>query len=468
MRLPKPTTRVRNLMERIRGMDDSLRRLEAENAAVREELGSLKSEIWAASSEIRDVIDLARRTAALGARRSTLRRTRTRVLFLVHNAATWDSIADITEIMLAEDDFEPIVASIAHRYSGVGPSKGERKVHGFLESRGIPHVRLPPAQTGAAPELLRALDPDIVFRQSQWDADVDVPFRTDELSTSRLALVPYETMNVIQNVPIGDPPVNTAVDSSMHRAAWLVFLANEEALDIARRDSLTGGLQFRVVGHPKLDRLRAALPDWPDSHPDGPRRRRVLWSAHHSILSGWSDFGMFPAVRDEMITWARSEPETEFTYVHHPLLPDTIRRPGGPMTFEEYEAWREDWASCENTFRWRGSYAQPLAATDFLITDSPSMMIEGQILNKPTIFLERDGHTVFNAIGAEMSRGVHLVPDIDAARSVIREIENAGHDPLAEQQKRNVVRFLGTAGAARRIVETIRAEISSERGRAIV
>lgn len=460
-----PLTAVQRAVAWMRRVNASLHQLGEQQAGLRAQLDSIAgdlSHLNALMHATSETVDESRRGTMTAVRRLGSIRARTRVVFLVHNATAWGSIAELIELMQRDAEFDPVVVSIPHRYSGVGPARGEGRTHRFLQAAGVPHLRLDKDRLHEASQLLRALDPDIVVRQSQWDDDIDPAFSTDALSWARLVLIPYETMNIIENVPVGDPPINSAVDTVMHRNAWLIFLANESALEIARADSLTGGLQFRAVGHPKLDHVQATEASWPFARTEAPARR-VVWSAHHSILSGWNDFGTFPHVRQDMLGWAKASSDSEFVFIHHPLLPGTIERDGSPISPIEYDTWLSEWKSLPNTAVWRGNYAAVMAAADFLVTDGPSMVIEGQILSVPTIFLERADHIPFNDIGREIARGVHRVHSIEDAQNVIRDIEARGSDPLAERQAANVNRFFGEPGAAARILETIRSEIDADR-----
>jgi hypothetical protein len=470
MKIWHPGSTTRNLIAWARAMGDGVERVQEELGRLRsevEDLGSKASALHAASErtqnlilEARTALDRAASAAGRAAQRATLRRDRARIVFLVHNRDAWDSIGELISILRDEPDFDPIVVSIPHQYGGKGAPRGEGRVHRFLSDRSVAHIRLRNEDIRSASELLFALDPDVVFRQSQWDADVDAAFSPENLAWTRLAIVPYETMNPTHNVPWDYPPVNSAVDQHLHRAAWLVFCANDEALEIARRDSLTGARQFRVVGHPKADALRRTTARWP-GHVDAPDRpHRVLWSAHHSIHDGWNDFGTFPRVHHDMLRWAREEPHTEFVFTHHPYLRGSIRRPASPLTDAQFKDWLAQWRSLPNTFYDRGPYAPLLAASDLLVTDGPSMITESQVLTVPTIFLERDDHVEFNSIGDIIVTGVHSVPDVARARAVAATLEVG--DPLMETQRANVERLFGPSGSARRIVEALRNEIRVE------
>lgn len=465
-----PATRARNFVARIREMGESLDALHEEIAALRAETAALRDvydstqrQTHGQLAEIRAHASGVQAVANRASRRGTLHRRRLRVVFLVHNRSAWDSIGDVVSIMRESDDFDPIVVSIPHHYAGTTEPKGEGGVHRFLAERHVPHLRLRNDNTGAASELLYSLDPDVVFRQSQWDADVDRALSAESLGWTRLAIIPYETMNPTHNVPWDYPPVNSALDQHFQREAWLVFCTNEMALGIAQAETLTGARQYRAVGHPKADALRRAVPEWPFERT---QRRRVMWSAHHSILDGWNDFGTFPSVKEDMLAWASDSPETEFVMTHHPFLRGTIRLPDSPITEAEFEEWLERWHALPNTVYSRAPYASLLAATDLLVTDGPSMITESQLLTVPTIFLERKDHIPFNEIGEVIVTGVHRVRDVAEAREVARQLTADG-DPLADTQRSNVKRLFGSPGAAQRIVDTIRQEALEEIARIV-
>lgn len=441
----------------------------AESRRIVEQLSAHVSQLEA---EMREVSARSRRAQEASDRavsRLAFRRARARVVFLVHNRTAIGALEELIALMQQAEDFDPIVVSIPHHYGGKTGPKGEKRLHRSLAAQGVPHLRIRKRDLGSATELLLALDPDIIFRQSQWEADIDAAFATDELRWARLAIIPYETMNTTVNVPWGHPPINSAVDQSLHRAAWLAFCANDISLRIAEHDSLTGARQFRAVGHPKRDALEGVEPKWPLGGTEPPtvdRAPRILWSAHHSILSGWNDFGTFPAVMGEMLEWAKDDASSEFVFMHHPHLRSTMTDAASAVSPEDFEIWLSQWTSLPNTAYWRGDYAPVLAASDVVITDGPSMMLESQILTKPVVFLERHDHIDFNEIGRIAVGGTHPVHDVASARSTCCALLTEG-DPLATTQRRNVDRLFGQPGAAQRILDVVRTEIAREAPRSL-
>ncbi|GAB2916286.1 hypothetical protein GCM10027047_12650 [Rhodococcus aerolatus] len=386
------------------------------------------------------------------------------MVFLVHHVEAWDSLHELVEEMVRARDFDPVVVSCPRHFHGDDGFVGEDRVHRGLSERGVAHLRAGGAADGDVLALVRSLDPDLVFRQSQWDADVLPELHAERLGFARLCLVPYETVNLVVNA---DPPgvTNSAVDSPFHRAAWLVTCADDGALRVAARDGARGGEQFAVVGHPKVDRLRSAEPRWPLDRPHRARRPRVVWSAHHSIGRGWADFGTFPAVAEQALGWARARPDVDFVLMPHPALTPYTATADSPFSAVRLRDWRRRWESLPNTVvAETGDYAPLLAACDVVVTDGLSMLVEPQVVGRPVVFLDREGHRPFTAAGELVRAGVHGVRTLPEARDTATPFL-AGHpDPLRERQRRTVAELFGSGRSVDRLLAVLRDRIAAERG----
>jgi hypothetical protein len=461
---------------------EQLRAVQEDVAALRVRLDGIAATVEGSGprfAELRDSIHLVARRTALG-------RRPTRVLFLVHVLGAWDSYHALVEAMVKSDDFEPVVASIPRRFRGSNGLYGEDEVHRGLAERGVAHLRFSAGDLPDALPLVKAIEPDVIFRQSQWDADVPDEFGTARLGFARTCMVPYETMNIVVNVADAGT-ANTAIDSAYHRVAWLVFCANDMVLDAAVRDGVRDGTQFRVVGHPKADHLRTATPHWPIDpvirrgaaapHGVGGGRvvagsvtapgGRVVWSAHHTIGRGWTDFGTFHLVRDEMLAWARRRDDVQFVFMPHPALLPFPDSDASPISRAEFDAWMRAWAALPNTtVVAEADYGPTLAASDVMITDGLSMLVEYQLFTKPVIFFERAGHRPFNAIGERVVGGVHPVHTVDEVRELAEKFLGGEPDPLRARQQENVQELFGSGDSVARILDVLRTEIARERAAA--
>lgn len=463
--------RAEELPHRVEALDRHLAAIDAELHATRDDVGAVQSgldRVIATVGESRQGIVELRDSVHVAARRSALRRRPTRVLFLAHLVGVWDSYHALVESMAGSDDFEPIVASIPRRFPGLDGLSGEEDVHRGLTDRGVPHLRFTDGDPCDVLRLIKAIEPDVIFRQSQWDADIPEELGTERLGFARTCLVPYETMNIVVNVP-DSRTHNTAVDSDYHRVAWLVFCTNEMMLETAVRDGARGGAQFRLVGHPKADHLRASRPDWPVcSTADGPPPLgRIVWSAHHTIAQGWTDFGAFHIMRDGMLAWARQCADVQFVFMPHPLLLQVPDSSASPLSRLDFDAWMQEWADLPNTaVLSEADYGPTLAASDIMVTDGLSMLVEYQLFDKPVIFFEREGHRPFNAIGEQVLTGVHTVHTVDEVRRLAETFVGGEPDPLRFRQRDNMQRLFGAGFSAERILAALRQEIARERGEA--
>jgi hypothetical protein len=462
MFLHRPVAKLRHVLERFGAMEARVVELQAQLQVLQQVIaeGQHRSERAAVGrfEELRDSVHLT-------ARRPGPTRRPTRALFLVHHIEAWDGYHDLVQAMRDAGDFEPIVASIPRRFPGAEAFTYEEEIHRGLDARGVPHIRLPAHGADEALRLVKAIDPDLVFRQSQWDPDVPDDLTTHRLTFSRLCLVPYETMNLVQNVPEPDG-VNTAVDSPLHQAAWAVFCTNDLMLDMARTDSARAADRFRVTGHPKADRFRAAAPSWPvDDRTARPGRRRIVWSAHHSIGTTWSNFGAFPAMADDMLAWATEDQDTEFVFTPHPALLTIVGSPESPVTAEEFAAWRAAWEALPNAAVCTdGDYAPLLAASDLLVTDGLSMLVEYQLFERPIVFVERPDHRPFTRIGEMVREATHPVRTVAEARTVADRFGHGQPDPLRPRQVRNVERLFGRDPSVPRILDALRQMLAADRG----
>ncbi len=209
-----------------------LQPLEQDLASNRSEIADLRSEIGALGTTNRELLATV----------NTLSRRRRdsapiRCLFLVHYMEAWDSIADVYAEMDAADDFAPLVASIPRRLVHAPDFGGEQFTHEGLEALDVPHIRLNGPDSFRDLQTVKHLDPHLILRQSQWDSDVPPAFATEHLGFARLALIPYETMSLIEAAP---PPPGVAdwlSDTPYHRSSWAVFCANEHVRQSAARTS---------------------------------------------------------------------------------------------------------------------------------------------------------------------------------------------------------------------------------------
>jgi len=388
-----------------------------------------------------------------------------KVVFLVHHIEAWDSLADIYETMRKAEDFEPFAVSIPRRFPGEEHYGFEDIIHEKLTEWGIAHLRFNMANSFEGLDILKALAPDIIFRQSQWDWDIPPGFATEELRFARLCYVPYGVTCIVntQKLPGDRDP---AADSDFHRAAWKIFYATPYQEELNQRSAQN----LEIVGHPKvkrLIRLGREQEHWPIRQAGAGRRFRLIWSPHHSVGKEWLRFGLFPAVYQDMLAWAKSDETVEIVLSFHPASITKITEAGGALTKADMETFLREWDSLPNTARHgAGNYAGLMQASDCLITDGLSFLVEYQFFTKKVIFLERADHLPFSPAGERIIAGTHPVKTVAEARKLAHDFAAGCVDSKAQIERDNTAWLAGeklaAGSAAERIVRSIRRAIRAE------
>jgi hypothetical protein len=166
-----------------------------------------------------------------------------------------------------------------------------------------------------------------------------------------------------------------------------------------------------------------------------------------------------------MLAWAREERGTDFVFLPHPALIPLSRSPSSPIAAAALEYWLSAWNSLPNTgFSDDGQYMSILAASDLLVTDGLSLLVEYQLLERPVVFFERAEHRPFNEIGDLVRLGVHAVTTLPELRACVADLLS-GPDPLRSTQRQLMQRLFGDSGSASRILGTLRETLKAETAR---
>lgn len=169
--------------------------------------------------------------------------------------------------------------------------EGEAYIHAFLLEQKVHHIRLGMQDSYQALDILISIPPDVIFRQSQWEADYPPALTSENLNFNKMAIVPYKISNIIKNANYTGDIKDSAVDSPYHRKSWRTYFSSKYVKHNAIVNGFMDGRQFMIVGHPKTEYLLSVKPLWPFGSSGN---KKIFWSPHHSITKGWSDFGMFP------------------------------------------------------------------------------------------------------------------------------------------------------------------------------
>lgn len=395
-------------------------------------------------AELLRQINLVKQVANAAVRKLPPNGKRVRCVFLVHVVEAWDALSDVYQAMLEDERFEPLVATIHRRFPGDKGYGGEEITSRALSEGGVRHLRLGMSDSMEALDILKALGPDVIFRQSHWDNDVPPGFRTPELLFARLCSVPYGT-SLVQRFMINErvegDVSSFAFDQAYHRVAWRIFCETELTKSYFQGFRHSDPEKFVLAGFPKLESLRRSgtREVWPLS--GGERRGyRVIWAPHHSVGDTWLAFGVFHLMYRQMLDWARSAPDIEFVLKPHPALMKSLILEGRlrQNTLDEFV---QEWERLPNCCICTGQYAELFAASDLLVTDGLSFLTEYQLFRKPLIFIDSGRHVPFNAIGNLAQACAHRVHSFEEMRQAVLDYK-AGADWSFAQEREELLKIL--------------------------
>jgi CDP-glycerol glycerophosphotransferase (TagB/SpsB family) len=212
----------------------------------------------------------------------------------------------------------------------------------------------------------------------------------------------------------------------LHQLASLVFTQDKNVLE-AYATTERGNSYVHFFGSPKIDSLRKEALEGKASWPIQGSGYRVVWAPHHSYSPHWLNFGVFSKIKDQMLDYAKQNPNIQIVLRPHPFLWGTLTD-RKVISEQELNSWRAQWDGLANTFVDEdGSYAELFLATDILVTDGISFLGEYPLIaGKPTIFFENEGHWEFTATG-------ELAANASVRVKTFADLEKAIHDSSANE-----------------------------------
>lgn len=397
-----------------------------------------------------------------------------RVVFLGLYFEAWDAMAEIYNLMLADSRFDPIVVSLPRKLTGQLRYAEEERAHEFFISRGIEHIRFNTGGDGSDNKdglrKLIELAPDYVFVNYPWQRNYQPALRFDSLvKFTRLLYVPYFSLSMVEepdDEPGGgqaDSPVATHLYTQrLHQLATLVFTQDalvKEAYALTER----GNEYVHFTGSPKIDSLRKEAEQGKGEWPIAGSGFRIVWAPHHSYSPHWLNFGVFSRIREQMLAFAKANPDIQIVLRPHPFLWSTLTD-RKVLTKDELEKFRSEWEELPNTHVDEdGSYAELFLATDILVTDGISFLGEYPLVTgKSAIFFENPGHWDFTLTGEIAANSSIRVGTFEELETVIAKARNGQLPNKAAEISRLVEVSSPYPGeSAKRILESIFADFSS-------
>ena len=423
-------TFANNVLELKKSMTDSLengcKSNEQRFDLIDKNFVEVRRELHAAEQSIHHHLHNVKTIASISAR---LRNEKVKTcLFLVHNANAWDAIADIYKAMSEAPDFEPWVAAIDKNFPGENGYSGGEDVALFLDSINIPHFKWYGADSYMYLDIAKSLAPAFIFVQSPWDNDLPPAFRPQELQFSKLCYVPYFGMTLVDDFRFGEGR-DLQYDQQLHRVAFAIFVESEHQRSIFSKRCAKRNIHVLNSGSAKISRLhkfRENTGVWPIRDGNFKRKLRLIWAPHHSVGNDWLNFGMFHVIYENMLQFAKKNTSwLEIVLKPHPALFANVVA-AQLITDNRLKIWIKEWSELSNCeIVSDGNYGYLFSASDFMLTDGISFLIEYPIATgKPLVFLERKDHLKFNHLGELALEYASVVHDFAAFEMVTQKIKS--------------------------------------------
>ena len=139
-----------------------------------------------------------------------------------------------------------------------------------------------------------------------------------------------------------------------------------------------------------------------------------------------------------MYKFAKAHQEISWVIKPHPGLYYSVVEAGVFPTVEAFEEYLQAWDDLPNGRFYTGAYYQDIFATsDGMILDSCSFIGEYQYVDKPMIFLTREGEE-FNTLGNEILNASYLVDgkDFEGIAALMQQVFIQGDDFKADERKK--------------------------------
>lgn len=354
-----------------------------------------------------------------------------RVVFLVHMIEAWDELHDIYMKMKDHPRFDPIVISIPHSHMGNDVFAHEDECYAQLVALGIQPIRFNNDNSYTDLEMLKIMDPDIIFRQSPWENSIPPAFHFDELNFTKICYVPYG----ILMIPFNEDELG--IRSYFYKSCWRLYYDHPLQFDMLKSHVKKGAL--RLSGQPKIARIleKEKEPAWP--LPIMPNTIRIIWAPHHSLdqEAGFNvHYSTFLYNYKQFLQLARECPEIQLVLKPHPIIFSKLVQ-FGLMSQQEVDQFIHDFVSLPNAALVLGGDYFPLMwASDLMITDGISFFGEYMITEKPIIWTKNPKRRVMNELGELLvNEGTYQAETFDQVVGYIEQLFVQHQDPLLEQRK---------------------------------
>lgn len=294
-----------------------------------------------------------------------------------------------------------------------------RQTYDFFKQNGY-HVKNSYHEETDSCEPWQALGgmPDICIHLSSWYQSMPDVYRITSFPLSCInCYIPYGmyVANSVDGSYVKDYVYNKGFVNLM----WKIYADSRRNQEGYQEHGLLRGKNVAFSGYPKMDCFYDSQ-KWTEEKirklwkiPEGKKAddmKRIIIAPHHAILGyGGIKFSTFPQNVYFLLYLAEKyQDKVSFILKPHPNL--RIRAVEAKVfeSYEDYDAYLGKWDALPNAKVVQESdYLGIFATSDGMIMDSASFIAEYMYVNKPLLFLQRDGQA-FNKLGEKLMQAHYL------------------------------------------------------------
>lgn len=264
--------------------------------------------------------------------------------------------------------------------------------------------------------------PDILVNLTSWNDSVAEEYQIDKLPITCLnCYIPYAFY--IEDSVNGKYLTNGVYNKEFMNVQWKIFTDSAKNYEGYRKKQTLGAKNVVCSGYTKMDYFYQGK-QYSDLElkriwkmPEGElteQTKKIIVAPHYTIgSSSILQFSTFDKNMYFLYYLAQKNPQISFVFKPHPNLRNQTVKVGIFKSYEEYDAYIAMWNELPNAqVIQEGYYLDVFATSDGMILDSISFLAEYMYVDKPVLFLTREGQR-FNELGNELYQTFHLANGTD-------------------------------------------------------
>ncbi len=314
------------------------------------------------------------------------------------------------------------------------------------------------------PKDLHEFNPDIIF--------YDIPklygpagsfyFRLDQLNWDYLTCyIPYGLYMV--------DSFYYHYHTTCIRETWKFFIDSMASFKRVLADGDFNGFNTVYSGYPKFDNYLNKGWKLPEKLKNN--KKIVIYAPHHS-LGVSNNFATFDLYKDIIFEYAKNNPDYNFVFKPHPLLPFQIKARANEgkinFTYEDYENYLRKWNELPNGMcMTQGDYIGLFNNSSCMITDCGSFIGEYLPSNNPCIYLfnprKKKQMEVYTPLAKKILDTYYVANTSEELQEYLNQIIIKGLDTKKPKRRNLIDEEFGNIGkSGRYIYEYIKSVVLGE------